>query len=564
MAKTTPPTQPPKEKSGGEPAPRLTLCLAMDLKGSTRTGLSLSSRKLDRFNLALVNHIRPQLQAVRLEHAVVKFTGDGWLIMSDEQEDAARLCCLAMIMSRSFQRDMFNETGIHLDSIPSMRLSVCWGRDIPVTLHTGQRDFVGSSVRHAVRASQFCADNEILVDDAVKNWVAHDFVTRRVDMDERRAAAPLAKFEEELTLHVLEELRPEAAIDPDAPVYFVNTLSVIGRAVEAERLASKISDQLLRAAGVPGDQAPLLSRWNALLASNLDYDTAREVLNDLRVAGLRPDVNTFNALIEKGTDSRSQSKWLEQMIHEGIQPNATTINALVRSAKDDTTVERRLNRMQAMSIAPDTGTLTAAIDKASSFETATRWLTRLQQAGIRPDEVAYDLLIRKAETFEQAKDLLERMMREKIQPLETTFIELFSKDLTNIGADDLLRWYLGLPHHPTHPMKRAIANYRRANRLDDALRLALDYPHTDTARKTIRKHPDQALEYFRSVVESDPKNANGSYALGMALLEVGDQKEAERWLKSAHDLAAPGTRKDELARYLAALREDATVGALEP
>src|SRR5579885_211808 len=164
MRKAQPANVPAKEKAG-EPTPRLTLCLAMDLKGSTRTGLSLSSRKLDRFNLALVNHIRPQLQSVQLDHAVVKFTGDGWLVMSDEQEDAARLCCLAVIMSRSFQRDMYHETGIHLDSIPTMRLAVCWGRDIPVVLHTGQRDFVGSSVRHAVRACQFCGDNEILIDD---------------------------------------------------------------------------------------------------------------------------------------------------------------------------------------------------------------------------------------------------------------------------------------------------------------------------------------------------------------------------------------------------------------
>ena len=550
MRKTNVPNPPAKDKSAGEPAPRLTLCLAMDLKASTRTGLALSSRKVDRFNLALVNHISPQLQAVQLEHAVVKFTGDGWLVMSDEQEDAARLCCLAMIMSRSFQRDMFNETGIALDSIPMMRLAVCWGRDIPVTLHTGQRDFVGSSVRHAVRACQFCNDNEVLIDDAVKNWVAHDFITRKADMQERFDASPLAKVEEELTLHVLEELRPDAAVDPDAPVYFVNTLSVIGRAVEAERLASKISDHLLRTSGALDNQEILLSRWNALLASNLDYDTAREVLTDLRLAGLRPDVNTYNALIEKGTDTRSQSKWLEQMIHEGIQPNATTINALIRSAKDDATVERRLNRMQAMSISPDSGTLSAAIEKASDYDVATRWLSRLEAAGVRPDANAYNLLVHKTETFEQAKQLIERMMSERIQPLETTYIALFSKDLSSVRADDLLRWYLGLPFHPTHPVKRAIANYRRANRLDDALRLALDYPHTDTALKTIRQHPDEALAYFRSVVEADPNHANGTYALGMALLQLEEPAEAEKWLRKAYDLATRGTRKDELARYL--------------
>ncbi len=315
MRKGAPPIPPAKDKGAGEPTPRLTLCLAMDLKASTKSGLALSSRKIDRFNLALVNHISPQLERVQLDHAVVKFTGDGWLVMSDDQEDAARLCCLAMIMARSFGDDIHRETGIELNSIPAMRLAVCWGRDIPVTLHTGQRDFVGSSVRHAVRACQFCEDNEILIDDTVKNWVAHDFVTRRADLEDRFLAVPNAKREEELSLHVLEELRPDAANDPDAPVYFVNTLAVIGRAVEAERLASKISDNLLRAAGAVANHDTLLSQWNALLASNLDYDTAREVLNNLRLAGLRPDVHTYKALIEKGIDTRSQSKWMERMGH---------------------------------------------------------------------------------------------------------------------------------------------------------------------------------------------------------------------------------------------------------
>lgn len=40
-----------------ETSPRLTLCLAMDLKASTQNGLKLSTRRLDRFTLALVNQL---------------------------------------------------------------------------------------------------------------------------------------------------------------------------------------------------------------------------------------------------------------------------------------------------------------------------------------------------------------------------------------------------------------------------------------------------------------------------------------------------------------------------
>lgn len=546
--------QPTLKDKAPEPTPRLTLCLAMDLKGSTTSGLRLSTKKLDRFNLALVNHISPHLQAVQLEHAVVKFTGDGWLVMSDEQDDAAKLCCLALIMAGSFQRDMCTETGIPLENIPTMRLAICWGRDLPVTLHTGQRDFVGNSVRRAVRACQFCSDNEILIDETVKTWITHDFVTQRCNTDERTELVPDAKQEEELVLHILEELREESASDPDAPVCFVNTLAEIGRAVEAERLATTIADRLMiESSGAAADPTSLLSRWNALLASNLDYDTAREMLHDLRLAGLKPDVNTYNALIEKGTDARTQSKWLEQMVHEGIQPNATTFNALLRSSKDDATIDRRLNRMEAMRVAPDLSTLHAILERSGSYRSAYKWFDRLTTSGIQPDEAAYEMLVRKAETFTVARELIEQLIARGMQPSETTFIEAFSKNLEAVSAEVLLDWYLALPYHPTHPIKRAIAEYRRRGMIDDALRLSLDYPHTDTALKTIRQHPDKAIQYFRSVVEEDEKNANGAYALGMALLEIGEPTEAEQWLRRAYDLATPGTRKDELARYLSLL-----------
>jgi len=115
----------------------------------------------------------------------------------------------------------------------------------------------------------------------------------------------------------------------------------------------------------------------------------------------------------------------------------------------------------------------------------------------------------------------------------------------------LLRWYLGLRYHPAHPIKKAIAEYRKAGRVDDALRLALDYPHTDTALRTIRQYPERALAYFREVVKKHPDHPNGAYALGMALLGVGKAAEAAPWLRKAYDLAAPGQRKDELARHLA-------------
>lgn len=521
----------------------------MDLCGSTANGLRLSTRRLDRFNTALVEQLNPHLEAMELEQAVVKFTGDGWLVMSDEQEDAARLCCLAMVMARNFQAEMSREAGIARSNVPSMRLALCWGRDLMVTLRGGQRDFVGNSVRRAVRASQLCDENEILIDDTVRTWIAHDFHASKVDVDERIEINPAAKMEEEMTLYVLHGLKQESADDIDAPVYFVRTLSLLGRAEEADDLVNRMSDRLLNQAGSQ-DPSELLSRWNNLLTTQVDYETARELLTDMKRAGLRPDVKTYNALIEKAQDYRQESRWLQEMTQHGIHPDVTTYNTLLKKCTGAAQLERRMLKMESEGISPDHETLRLLVSRSESGTEAVRWTERLERLGIAPDVSTMELLIQRAETFDLAKFWLERIMATGTEPSELAFLAVFSKDVTQVTADELLSWYLSLPFHPMHPIKRAIAEYRRKGKFEDALRLALDYPHTDTALKTIRQVPEQALNYFRTVVEQNPDHPNGCYALGLALMEIGRLAEALPWLQKAYDLATPGTRKDELARYL--------------
>ncbi len=535
-----------------EPSPRLTLCLAMDLKGSTTAGLQLSSKKLDRFNLALVTQLDPHLVAVGLDSTVIKFTGDGWLVMSDDQEHAAPLCCLAIIMACRFQPEMSIQTGLPTDRVPAIRLAICWGRDLEVVLHTGQREFVGNSVRRAVRALQLCRDNEVIVDETVRTWIQQDFLTSRIDMDKRISEQEFVKMEEELVLHTLEEMKPESADDPEAPVYFVNTLSIIGRGSEAVELASRISDHLQHEAiEQSANQTELLWRWNRLLASNVDYETARGILSDLRAAGLHPDVETLNALIDKAQDYRTESKWLQAMIQEGVKPNVFTFNTLLDKARDHARIEKWLSRMNHEGIEPNIVTLNTLLAKAKDYAASKTWLDRMRKRGIEPTAASYDMLIEKADSFKTAKVWLEKMLASGSEPSENTFIALFSKDLSEVQASELLKWYLGLPIHPTKPIQRAIASYRRKGLIGEALRLALDYPHTQTALKLVREYPDQALAYFREVVDENPEHANGAYALGRSLIELGREREGKPWLRKALKLAGAGPRRDELVRLLA-------------
>ncbi len=536
-------------------SPRMTLCLAIDLKKSTAAGLRLSTKKLDRFNLALVRQVTPHLTAVGLEGALLKFTGDGWLVISDDPEHAAPLCCLAIIMACRFQAEMGREAGLDPSSVPALRMAVCWGRDLLVDLPNGQRDFVGDSVRRAVRACQVCRDNEVVVDESVLRWVHHDFVATRLDVRERLRDLADAKFEEELSLFSLDELKVESAADLDAPEYFVNTLAVIGRGGEAAALADEVADTLQDEAEAPGaDPAGLTARFNRLLASHLDYETVNRLLRDMREAGLKPDVGTYNSVLAKAQDYATKFRWLQKMKQEGIAPNVKTFTLLIENAEDEAAARRWYNRMRKEGIIPDTYLLNVLIDRAGDHETASAWLGQMEAQGVRPNANTYDLLIEKAGDVRSAMAWIDRMAQAGIPPSPVSFKSLVTKDIRAIGADELLAWFLALPHHPPEAMQQAIAEYRRHGRYDDALRLCLDYPYTQTARKVFRAQPERTLAYFREVVEREPDHANGAYALGLALMTLGRGAEAEPWLHRARALADPGPRRDELARLLDELR----------
>jgi hypothetical protein len=62
-----------------------------------------------------------------------------------------------------------------------------------------------------------------------------------------------------------------------------------------------------------------------------------------------------------------------------------------------------------------------------------------------------------------------------------------------ILADDILKWYLAQKYHPEKAIEVAIAAYLKIPRIDQALRLSLDYPHLQAARKLIREHKGETL-----------------------------------------------------------------------
>ncbi len=648
----------------------------MDLVGSTEAGLEIPTSRLDRFNKALVEQIKPHLEKLELTGVLLKFTGDGWLLMSDDPEKVPALCCLATIMANRFQREMSDNTGIPVDKIPPLRVAICSGRDISVQLPDGRRDWVGDSARRATRASGYCFRNEILINETVREWVFRDFDIKRVDVEQRTEEYQPKRMEERFPLYVLGQLKPEAASESEAAGYFVYTLDIIGRRAEAATVAQReeehLTDEVKKVLAAEKERFQrILRRWNRLVASLPDYSSALEMLKNGQALGLSPDVFTYNTLISKTdnydeakawveamraediqpnvvtyntlisktdnydeakawvetmraediqpdvftyntliskTDNYDEAKaWVEAMRAEGIQPNVVTYNTLISKAEtydeakawvetmradgiqpDVVTYNTLISRaktydeanawvetmqaegiqpdvvtyntliskaetydeakawvetMRAEGIQPDVVTYSALIRKAESYDEAKAWVEAMRAEGIHPNVVTYNTLISKAETYDEAKAWVETMWAEGIQPNVVTYQNVFGKDLSCQSADDILKWYLSQEYHPEEPIQTAIAGYRRKQLIDQALRLSLDYPHLQAARRVVREHGEEALSYFGSISERDPQHPNADFASGVALIELGRQRDAEPHLRKALELATDAARK---------------------
>ncbi|MCK5642653.1 MAG: hypothetical protein KAJ19_17730, partial [Gammaproteobacteria bacterium] len=453
-----------EEDSAEKNIVKLVFCLSIDLIGSTNAGLKLTTQKLDRFNISLINQIQPHLKKLGLTDALLKFTGDGWLVMTDEPKKAPALCCLATIMAEKFQEEMSLKTGLAIENIPSLRIAICLGRDISVEMPDGQKDWVGDSARRATRASGYCLPNKIIIDEPVRYNVFRDFNIKSIDFKQHSPEYQPTKMEEELILYYLGELKTEAIKSAETPEYFVYTLGIIGKIEEAAKVAQQISKRLeneaikanmnkeeassrtlqalnrvvaslpdystafktlenIRKAGIKLD----LTLYNTLINKASDYETTKFLVNSMIIEGIQPDKITYNKLINKSPDYENAKVWKDKSHKEGIQLDIFTYNRIINKTPDYETAIAVIDEMHGEDILPDVVTYNTLIKKAPDFETIKPWMDRMRKEGILPDVVTYNTLINKAPDYETTKIWKDRMREEGILPDVVTYNTLINK-----------------------------------------------------------------------------------------------------------------------------------------
>jgi len=607
-------------------------CLSISLVDATGSEPENPPARQDRFSVLLAEELKSHIENLGLVDVSLKFTGNGWLMMTAKEEQITALACLATIIVEKFQESIAQATGVARDRVPSVRAVICSGHGRFIELPDGRKDWIGDSPRKAARLSMYCHPNKVLLDGTVHDYVAGDFEVAPVDFKPELSGTGMGDVDS--PLYSLEGPRLEASGAVKDPARFIYTFGAIGKGEEIATSSKKLVELLageskhLAVDDMDGrdnkEKQKSLGRWNRIMASLPDYASALELFEAMRGAGLSPDIAAYNVLVAKSDDYEIASSWLEVMQNEKIKPDISTFNALIVKAAGSGIVKILLEKMRSEDVKPDANTYSALIQKSSDYAAAKSLFEMMQNEGVRanlsiynaliskapdydvakslleimvaegiqPDLVSYNALISKASEYELAKFWLEAMMEEAIQPnlaaynrliskvsdydkaktlLESmqeegikpniltyntlitkapsyeiaenllgamrdegvkpntdSYVRLFSKNLAGRPADEVLKWYLSQEFDSDEPIQAAISSYRRIGRIDQALRLAVEYPQLPVSRKLIREIMDEVFSYLEVIREEGVKTDVKSY--NVLIAKAPDFDTAKSWL----------------------------------
>ncbi len=326
--------------------------LSIDLIGSTLVGLQMSSIQRKQFNKALVEQIVPYLEELELNDSLIKFTGDGWLIIRPDHTRVKAMVVLAKILAYRFGMDIRNLMSFPPEKISPLRQAICAGMDFKMPMPYGGIDYVGDSARYASRSQNYCREdsNDVLVDAATRLHIYSDFECEEIDtsLPPVRGKAP----EERISLYRVGNLKSRAELHAAAVPEYVSLLKWTGREKAAQVLAiaqsvaleSSVKSMVIeigtarlkfsQAGEAEGSlsndaQQTAMNEFHRLLISIGDPDTAAKIVQTMRTLGYEPDTAPFNRHIRQAETDEMAKAWLEMMTVCRIMPNSSTFNILM-------------------------------------------------------------------------------------------------------------------------------------------------------------------------------------------------------------------------------------------
>ncbi|OFW32104.1 MAG: hypothetical protein A2074_04390 [Candidatus Aquicultor primus] len=550
----------------------LVYCLSIQMSEPATPERETSEAALarqDRLNVILAEHLKPHIYNLHLSDIFVKFTGNGFLLMTDRSDSVPALSCLGVILANNFNDEVAQAFGIAQNRLPALRISLFSGHDRRIEMPDGKREWVGDSLRKAVHLAMFLHTDRVLVDDSIRGLVGGEFKIERCD------AEPVIETDADTEAAgsgwVLGQLDLDSSVDSGSPELYIYTLSALGRMEDAGHVAQTVASRLIGDAG--GEDAAaeasgqglelkdtqgwgrLLSNltdyptanaffikakasgaqttvdmYNTLAALAPDFNTAKSLVEEMEREGIRPDIATYNALIAKAPDYEVARYWLRNLIEDGGRPSAHIYGTLIAKAPDFETGKFWLETMARDGLQPNLAVFNKLIPKAPGYDIVCALLDSVQAEGIKLNIVTYNMLISKAIDFDTAKSWLDAMASDSVNPNLDTYNRLLSKNISSQPAEELLKWYLSQENHSEEPIQTAMATYRKYGRVDQSLRLAVEYPHLPVAKRLIREIMDEVFAYLNIIREESVRPNVAGYNAIISKAPYFDT--AKSWLDS--------------------------------
>lgn len=407
-------------------------CLSVDMVGSTKTSLKMASDHIDKFNNALMDQIRPHLMKLGLEGELLKFTGDGWLLMTANTDMLRQLCCLAIIMSHKFQQEMSRLAGMEAKNVPPLKIAICSGKDIQVDLPNGKKDWAGDSARRATRLCACCKNGEILVNEPVKSEVYRDFNFSKVDVKTRQTdCCQPPRMEEDFTVYALRGIKDNVAAELKGPECFVYTLGILGQKAKAREVAEVLehrAERLSKQQPVKkSDVEKATALWNKLINSQVEYKDMVDYLQKMKSENLDLNLETFKILINQAPDYKIAEKWLLTLEESGLQPDIEVYSYLAFKAKEFSDLLKLKKRMLRTQVRPMDYLYRKLIRKAPDEQTAIVLFSEMKELGIGASLKTYEAILDRTNDFEGIRRLWRRMRKSRVSPEITTFNIVISK-----------------------------------------------------------------------------------------------------------------------------------------
>jgi pentatricopeptide repeat protein len=245
--------------------------------------------------------------------------------------------------------------------------------------------------------------------------------------------------------------------------------------------------------------------FNALIARAPNGIAARAVFDEMKQAGIEPDVFTFTTLISLAKDYAAGRAVFDEMKQAGIEPDVVTFNTLISLAKDYAAGRAVFDEMLAVGVMPNLVTSTTLIKFSPDFETALTFVSGLDQSWLVFSSGLYSALFAKPVDHLEAHNL----------------IEIFFAGFRQFGD----------------ALQSPINQYRRAHKHKDAFLISLIAPQTGAAQKLYRERYGDCQPWFRAAIDGEDDNDNLHYGFGIAAALNQDWENAFKHLEVARQRA---------------------------